>query len=290
MILYYLKETFNSLFTSKMGSLLIITTTAIAIIFVTFSAGLVAFSNSINKKLKDNISISLFIQDTVAQKSFKKIESELKENVYLESFKLVSKAEALKTMEEKAGKDFLSVLEYNPLPASYTVKLHSDSVSTQTIEPIIASLQSVYGIEEVVYDYSLTLKILNFINSSKKIIYGGSLFLVLLSIYLVFSNNRLLLSSRVTQYNAMKLVGAKLRTIKIPILLNGIIMGIIAALICIGLYYVLIDFVDNYYRIPLIDFNINYFIGLILLLGMFLGFLGSFLATLNVSLKVNRVK
>ena len=290
MILYYLKETFNSLFTSKMGSLLIITTTAIAIIFVTFSVGLIAFSNSINKKLKDNISISLFIQDTISSQNFRQIERELKQNVYLESFKLVSKAQALKSMEQKAGKDFLSVLEYNPLPASYKVKLHSDSVSTQTIEPIISSLQNIYGVEEVVYDYSLTLKILNFINSSKKIIYGISLFLVLLSIYLVFSNNRLLLSSRVTQYNTMKFVGAKLRTIKIPILLNGIIVGSIAALICIGLYYVLIDFVDNYYRIPLIDFNIYYLMGLILLLGMFLGLLGSYLATLNVSLKVNRVK
>ena len=290
MILYYLKETFNSLFRSKMGSLLIITTTAIAIIFVTFSVGLVVFSNSINKKLKDNISISLFVSDTVANKSFIQIENQLKENVYLESFKLISKAEALKRMEQKAGKDFLSVLEYNPLPASYVVKLHSDSVSTASIEPIIASLSNIYGIDDVVYDYNLTLKILNFINSSKKIIYGVSLFLVLLSIYLVYSNNRLLLSSHVTQYTTMKLVGAKLRTIKIPIFLNGIIIGIIAAIICIGLYYVFLDFIDNYYRIPLIDFDKRYLIGIILLLGMFLGFLGSFLATLNVSLKINKVK
>ncbi len=290
MILYYLKETFNSLFRSKMGSLLIITTTAIAIIFVTFSVGLVVFSNSINKKLKDNISISLFVNDTVKTKNFVQIESQLKENIYLESFKLISKSEALKKMEQKAGKDFLSVLEYNPLPASYVVKLHSDSVSTESIEPIIESLGKVYGIDDVVYDYNLTLKILNFINSSKKIIYGTSIFLVLLSIYLVFSNNRLLLSSRVTHYNTMKLVGAKLRTIKIPIYLNGIIIGIIAAVICIGLYYVLLDFIDNYYRIPLIDFDKNYLIGLILLLGMFLGFLGSFLATLNVSLRINKIK
>lgn len=290
MILYYLKETFNSLFRSKMGSLLIILTTAIAIIFVTFSVGLVIFSNSINKKLKDNISISLFVNDTVKTKNFIQIESQLKENTYLESYKLVSKAEALKKMEQKAGKDFLSVLEYNPLPASYVVKLHSDSVSTESIEPIIESLGKVYGIDDVVYDYNLTLKILNFINSSKKIIYGTSIFLVLLSIYLVFSNNRLLLSSRVTHYNTMKLVGAKLRTIKIPIYLNGIIIGIIAALICLGLYYVLLDFIDNYYRIPLIDFDKNYLIGIIFLLGMFLGFLGSFLATLNVSLRINKIK
>lgn len=273
-----------------MGSLLIILTTAIAIIFVTFSVGLVVFSNSINKKLKDNISISLFVNDTVKSKSFIQIESQLKENIYLESFKLVSKSEALKKMEQKAGKDFLSVLEYNPLPASYVVKLHADSVSTASIEPIIESLGKIYGIDDVVYDYNLTLKILNFINSSKKIIYGTSIFLVLLSIYLVFFNNRLLLSSRVTHYDTMKLVGAKLRTIKIPIYLNGIIIGIIAAVICLGLYYVLLNFIDKYYRIPLIDFDKNYLIGIILLLGMFLGFLGSFLATLNVSLRINKIK
>lgn len=288
MILYYLKETFNSLFSSKLGSLLIITTTAIAIIFVTFSIGLIVFSSSINNKLKENIRISLFISDTVS--NFKSIDKELSENIYVESYKLISKTEALNLMRQKTGKDFSSVLEANPLPASYVVKLHSDSVSAESIEPIINTLERTAGVDDVVYDYTLTLRILNYINSSKKIIYGVSIFLVFLSIYLVYSNNKLLLSSRINQYNAMKLVGAKLRTIKIPILLNGIIMGIIASGICLVLYYFGINLASKFYSFGFFNFNINYLIIIVIILGVFFGFLGSFLATLNVSLKISKVK
>jgi cell division transport system permease protein len=288
MILYYLKETFNSLFSSKLGSLLIITTTAIAIIFVTFSIGLIVFSSSINNKLKENIRISLFISDTVS--NFKSIEKELSKNIYIESHKLISKTEALNLMRQKTGKDFSSVLEANPLPASYVVKLHSDSVSAESIEPIIKTLESTSGVDDVVYDYTLTLRILNYINSSKKIIYGVSIFLVFLSIYLVYSNNKLLLSSRINQYNAMKLVGAKLRTIKIPILLNGIIMGIIASGICLALYYFGINLVSKFYSFGFFTFNTNYLFIIVIVLGVFFGFLGSYLATLNVSLKISKVK
>lgn len=290
MFLYYLRETFNSLFKAKLGSLLVITTTAIAILFVTLSVGLIVFSKSISNKLKDNIRISLFVSDTLSNSDYKIIEDDLSQNSYVESYKLISKNQALKIMKQKTGKDFLDVLEANPLPASYVVKLVSDSVSTQSVEPIITSLENTSGIDDVVYDYTVTLKILNYINSSKQIIYGVSIFLVFLSIYLVFSNNRLLLSSRVDQYNTMKLVGAKLRTIKIPILLNGIIMGIIAAAICLAVYYFAFNFAKQIYNISFIEFDQNYLIILVILLGIFLGFLGSFLATLNVSLRINKIK
>ncbi|PID59280.1 MAG: hypothetical protein CR986_06640 [Ignavibacteriae bacterium] len=290
MFLYYIKETFNSLLNSKLGSLLIITTTTIALIFVSFSIGLISFSAKINNKLKENIKINLFVNDSITGDKYSLIEEELKNNIYIESFKFVDKEKALKIMQEKTGKDFASVLEANPLPASYSVRLVPDSVSAQSIEPIIKTLEKVIGIDEVVYDYNLTLKLLNYTNSSKKIIYWLSIFLVFLSIYLVYSNNKLLLSSRITQYNTMKLVGAKLQAIKIPIFLNGIIIGIVAATICLALYLVFLNFVTKFYNITYFEFNETYFYIMLYALGILLGFLGSYFATLNVSLKINKVK
>ena len=288
MLFYYIKETLNALFNSKLGSLLIIVTTAIAIIFVSVSAGLVIFSSTINNKLKDNIRISLFINDSISGNGYAKIERELSENDFVESFKLVNKDEALRLMNEKTGEDFLSVLEANPLPASYVVKLYSDSVSTQSIDPIIATLEKITSVDDVVYDYRLTLKILNFINSSKKMIYGTSIFLLLLSIYLVYSNNKLLINSRVNQFNTMKLVGAKLRTIKIPIFLNGILMGLIASIITLTIFYFSYSFASKLYNLSQFEMNPYYLMVFTIVLGMFLGLLGSYLATLNVSLKINK--
>jgi cell division transport system permease protein len=290
MFLYYLKETFSSLLKSKLASLLIIFTTSIAIIFVTISVGLVVFSKMINNQLKDNIQISLFISDTVSNSEMIKIGEQLDQNMYVASKKYVSKNEAMNIMKAKTGQDFSTVLDANPLPAMFQIKLVSDSVTVTNIDPILASLKKIDGIDDIIYDYSLTLKVLNFINESKKVIYGIAIFLVLLSIYLVYSNNRLLLSSRLTQYNTMKLVGAKLRTIKIPIILNGIVMGIISSLICLGLYFFALSFLSKIYATKFIEDENYYIISLISILGIFFGFLGSFLSTLNVTLKLSKIK
>ena len=88
----------------------------------------------------------------------------------------------------------------------------------------------------------------------------------------------------------MKLVGAKLRTIKIPIYFNGIIMGIIASAICLGIYYFAINLASKFYNLGIFAFDVKYLIALVFILGVFFGFLGSFLATLNVSLKINKIK
>ncbi|MCP5062813.1 MAG: hypothetical protein GY936_10150 [Ignavibacteriae bacterium] len=288
MFLYYLKETFNSLFRAKFASLLIILTTAIAIVFVSASIGLVTFSKAINKKLKDNIKVNLFVSDALNDKETKDLSDKLFKNVYVSSYKFVSKKEALDDMQKKTGEDFLSVLKENPLPASYSIKLKSDSISTSNISSIIESLANIEGISDVAYDYSLTLKLLDYINKSKNIIYFVSGFLVLLSIYLVYSNNRLMLSSRMKQYDTMKLVGAKLSTIKIPILLNGMLMGLFAAALCLGSYFVLITFMKKVYSsLPLSNTN-YYFIPFIIGLGILLGFLGSWFSTFRVSLKINK--
>jgi len=288
MFLYYLKETFNSLFRAKFASLLIILTTTVAIIFVTFSIALVAYSNTINKKLKENIRISLFLNDSLSKAQTKKVGEKVFSNLFVNSYKYVSKEEALERMKEKTGEDFLNVLEKNPLPASFTVKLNPDSVTYKSIESIIATLKKIEGVDEVVYDYSLTLKVLNYLNESKKIIYFLGIFLILLSIYLVFSNNRLMLSSKLEQYNTMKLVGAKLSTIKIPILLNGILMGLLASALCIGLYFLFLSLIAKFYRsFPMRDLT-YYLIGIIITLGILLGFIGSFLSTLRISLKIKK--
>lgn len=288
MFLYFLKETFNSLFRAKFASLLIILTTTIAIIFVTFSIALVAYSNTINKKLKENIKISLFLSDTLSQSQTKKVGEKVFSNLFVNSYKYVSKKEALEKMKEKTGEDFLNVLEKNPLPASFAVKLNPDSVSYQSIESIIGTLKKIKGVDEVVYDYSVTLKVLNFLNESKKVIYLLGGLLILLSIYLVYSNNRLMLASKFDQYNTMKLVGAKLSAIKVPILLNGILMGLIASLLCIGLYFLVLNLLAKFYKnFPLGDVN-YYFIGITIALGILLGFIGSFLSTLKISLKIKK--
>ncbi len=88
------------------------------------------------------------------------------------------------------------------------------------------------------------------------------------------------------QYNTMKLVGAKLSTIKVPLLIYGLIVGLAASLICTVLFYSLIIALKNYY--PTFQFD-NYIIFINLsfvILGIILGPIGVGLFAKKLSLKI----
>jgi cell division transport system permease protein len=92
---------------------------------------------------------------------------------------------------------------------------------------------------------------------------------------------------KMEEMETIKLVGAKLSTIKIPIILNGILIGFIASLISIIIFLLYITYIDKYINLLKI-FNLRneyYFIG-VLLLGPFIGFIVSIITLKKVTLKI----
>ena len=88
----------------------------------------------------------------------------------------------------------------------------------------------------------------------------------------------------------MKLVGAKLITLKIPIYLTGILFGLAAAVVSITLMYAFIGFIERFYY----NFNfLNYiYFGTLIIVfsGLFYGILGSVITSRGITLKVNKLK
>jgi len=287
MILFYLKESFSYLFRAKLASFIIIITTSIALIFTTLSISLLLLSGRLDHHLKSQIEIKLFIDDSLSASVITNLNSTFLNDKYVASVKFIDKDEAIKNFNEEIGENLKTILEANPLPRSFSVRLKPEYVSEQNFESVISVFKNKAGITDVVYDYSLTLKLLDFIRSAKTVIYIVATILIILSIYLVYSNNRLLQHNREEQINIMKLVGAKLNAIKLPIIFNGIIIGLFASFICIiltGIIYYL--FSKIYINISIMEFY--YLLIMYLVLGIILGYLGSLLSIRKVSLKIDR--
>ncbi len=288
MIPFYISESFMSFKRARLASIITLITTVVAIALTSFSIVLLFLSSEIDYKLKSSLEISLYLDDSLSSKEISSIKSSLQNDPGLRSVKFISKDDALKQFVEETGEDFRSVLDVNPLPASFAVRLNPGMVSKAYIDSIATNLLSYNGINDVVYDYTLIMRILNVLESGKTIILIASILLIMLAIYLVYSNNRLLIHMRKDQFNTMKLVGTKLITLKIPIYLNGIILGLLAALLCIILFNI------SFYVLTRIYYSINFNIlvfymnGLILLIGLFLGLLGSWLSTRTLNLHIER--
>lgn len=286
MIRFYFSESIKSITRAKLASLIAIISLSISILFIASSFALIFLSNKIENSWKSEIKVNLFINDSVNSNQLSKIKANILEFEEVAAVKYISKQEAYKNFVEMTGEDFSKILEENPLPRSYTISF-KNSINKNKINKIINSLQKINGVDDVIYDYNLTFTILEYINSMRIIIFVFTIIFTLVAFYLLFSTSKLIISERMNQYNIMKLVGAKLSSIKIPLLLTGLIFGVISSSLCILIFNVLYFVSKTLY--PNIKFdNYIYLVNSIfVLLGLILGPIGIGFYTKKLSLKID---
>ena len=147
-------------------------------------------------------------------------------------------------------------------------------------------MSKIRGVDEVVYQQRIINMILTQINSIKQYIFIITGALLLISIYIVYSTMQLIINSKYEELDTMKLVGAKISTIKMPIILNGIFIGLFAGLITLTLFIVLLRYMDIYSGLNLFDLTDPFYIVIVICIGPFLSILVSVVSLRKVNLKI----
>jgi len=286
MITFYIKEALRIFNRSPFASVVIISVTTIAILMTSFSILVVQLSNKFSQRIKKSIEVTVFLENFIDSSRIQLIHDEILTQPNVASIKFISKEEAVNEFIRETGEDFRDVLTENPLPPSFIIKFKSEKISYENIISEIKRLKSISGVTDVIYDNEFIIKILKYLKSGQLIVYIFSVLLILLSIYLVYTNSRIQIEANKNLYQTMKLVGAKLSTIKVPIIFYGILIGIISGIICIGINYILelllITLLNNI-KLSIV-FKGNYIIAL--LTGIILGFIGSYFSSRTISLTI----
>ncbi len=286
MILFLLSEAFNSLRRTKFSSFITIITTSIAIFFVTVSVFMILLSQKLDTKIKSQIKVNVFLEDSLNSNQIADLRKTIYTDSLVKAIKLISKEEAKQIFVRRTGRDFSTILEANPLPRSFVVSLRPEKLTGKKIDEFSKRISKLKGVSDVIYDYTLTVRMLHYLNSIKSFIYIAAIVLVLISLYLVYSTNRLAIQSRMDLFNTMKLVGAKLSTIKLPLMFNGLFIGIVSGLIATGIFVAFTRFLQEVnQRIKVVENEMLFGI-FILGTGVILGLLGSYFATRKITLKI----
>jgi len=288
MIFFYLRESVKSL-TRQKGSTLITIFILIISIFITSSTIVsVYLSQYYSNSLISSIKVNLFLVNDISKSEKEYIFERLRSEKFIKIFDFLDKEEAKKEFIKETGEDFSDFLEINPLPESIRLTLRAELISVSKIQSFINKLKGIKGVDEVVYDYEYLFKLINFINSIRYSLFFLSLISIIISIYLIYATNKLIYNSRLETYNIMKLVGAKLSAIKIPIYLSSILLGMTASTISVILSFFLIIGLTNIFNIV----NFTKWIIIISLimagLGLLFGILGGIFSTKNINLKIER--
>ncbi len=287
MILFWIKEAFKLIARSKFSFLLALTSITLSVILITVSVFIIRFSNHFEDQLRSNIIISVFIKDNSTNDEIEQIKSELSQLKYLSSSEFIDKDKAAEIFIKETGEDFRKILDYNPLPASFNLKLKNEYANRQSIKTIIKTLSDYKWSDEVIFRQDFYQKILVYIDQAKIYVFGLTGLIFLVSLYLVYSTVRLILNSKYSELETMKFVGAKLSTIKMPIILNSAITGFLAGCIALAIVWLLYFFVKGFLlSIDNVIPNKIEFIVILLSLGPIIGILVTIISLRKISLKI----
>ena len=123
MIFFYFSEAFRSINSAKTSFVLTIVSLTISVLLILFCFITLQVSNYYTTGLKSNIKINVIIKENADKRDKQKIQDELNQKKYVKSVEFISKDQAAERFIKETGEDFRKILDYNPLPESYVVKV-----------------------------------------------------------------------------------------------------------------------------------------------------------------------
>ena len=234
----------------------------------------------------DYDSIEIFLLDETTQDDANVMIADLKQQEGVEDAFYKTKEEAMAEFRARWGDNgyLLDSLEDNPLPNSVVIKI-ADLEKADAIAEHAATYE---GIEDVKYYKSTVDKLLkatDFIKISALVI---MLFLIIVSIVVVSNTIKLTVFNRADEISIMKYVGATNWFIRGPFLVEGILIGVISAVISLAITYLVYDQIvdiisDQVYQMlsmPMVPvgFLIFNFAWIFLALGVSIGSCGSIIS------------
>jgi len=287
MILFFFSEAIKSIFRSKASFILTVISLSISVLLILSSLITLQTSNYLENRIKEIVKINLFLKESLKEKDLLEIKKELISKSFVSQAIYISKEEAADLFLEETGEDFRDILDYNPLPASFVVTVKKDFSNPDSLENIISDLNKFSWVDEVVFKNQFVYRILNFLNSIKGYLIVITGCVILIALYLVYTTVKLIMNSKAKEFETMKLVGAKLSTIKIPVLLNGLFAGILASVICIALFYFLLGYLSSFKSIlNLLQTNRIIHLLILIFTGPVLGSMVTYLSLRRLSLKI----
>ncbi len=272
------------------------TTIFIMVLVLIVFAGLITFnfiSKSVLQTVQDKIDISVYFNIDAPEDDILKIKKDLENLTEVKSVEYISRDKALAIFMERHQDDeliskALEKLEDNPLSASFNIKAYdpeeytiiADYLDDESLKHLISRVT--YAQKAVVID-----RLTRIINTSEKIGFILTIFLAFVAIVVTFNTIRLAIYSSREEIEIMRLVGAPNSFIRGPFVIEGIIHGLIAALLSVLVLIPIIYFITPYIEIFVPEINLwNYFIsnlimflGYQIFFGIALGTVSSFIAT-----------
>ena len=229
---YLLKEGARNVYANRLMSFASIGVLMVCLMLIG-AAGLLALNvNNMVGYAEAQNEVVIFLEDRYdSEEDFQEMEDALEKMDNIASWRFVSREEALE--EEKASWQnagaLLEDIEADILPNAYRVTLEDLSL----LEDTVAQLEELDGIDEI----SAPVEVAGVLTDLQRAISAvGSIIVIVLavvSVVIISNTIKLTVYSRRKEISIMKFVGATDRFIRLPFVVEGILIGVISALLAV---------------------------------------------------------
>ena len=233
-----------------------------------------------------SLSMSVYLKDGIDQKAKARVESLLRNLPGAELKDYISKEKAMVDLMKGLGthSGLLDGLKKNPLPASFEIVFKDVNIRQLNPRKMKEEIEKIEGVDEVQYseEWLERFEGLIYVLKVAGFIIGG--FLCLAVLFITTNTIKLTIYSRRDEIEILKLVGATDWFVKIPFLIEGAIQGLLGGLIALSILFLMFSVFSlekvRVIGLPILDivFLPIEYLGIILLLSLVLGLMGSFVA------------
>ena len=241
---YTLKQGVISIFKNKWFSLASVATiSACLFLFGLFYAVLANFQHIV-KTAEEGVSVTVFFEEGIEDDRIAEIGEMIQKRVEVSKVTYVSAEDAWNSFKDEYLGEYSDGFTENPLADSANYEIYLKDVSLQG--DLVTYLESVEGIRQV-NKSEITANTLSGVNALIGYVSVGIIAILLsVSVFLISNTVTIGISVRKEEIAIMKYIGATDFFVRSPFVIEGILIGMLGALLPLGIIYVIYNRVVEY--------------------------------------------
>lgn len=279
---YLAKEGFKNVWNNRIMSIASVCV-LVSCLVLTGAATLLSVNvSAVVESVGQSNETTVYIDDGYSQLEAIYIGKEIEKVDNVTSAEFYSKEDAFKKYKNELGEELFALIEEdrNPLPDSFIVVMDDLSLYDETV----AKIQQIEGVDSINNRGDFARKLTEISNLISVISLGIVIALTVISLFIIANTIRATMYSRRYEISIMKSVGATNMFVRIPFLVEGMLIGLLSACVATAgialLYEGVAQAISNSMPIEFIPLSevILLIAGAFVVAGVLVGFFGSFIS------------
>lgn len=282
---YLTREGFRNIWVNRLMTLASVTVLLACLVII--GVGTMAFFNidALLDKVEAQNVVMIYVEMDSDDLTTSGVGVELQKMENIESCEFIPKEDAFRAQIESMGGDSAVFEGFTecPLPDAYKVTLKDLTQFSATV----AQIKTLTGVSSVRENSDLASKLLSIRRAVTVVSIGLVAMLFLVALFIIANTIRITMFSRKLEINIMKAVGATNWFIRWPFLVEGVLIGIIASVLSLGVLWGLYELAAVSFSDLLLSLGFSFvpftryalqILGVFLGIGIFTGGFGSMIS------------